>query len=85
MAITYFDPKTARGSVDSGRCLRARFRNMGEVCTLVLFIGFSEATKICRAVVWCIVYMQAEEVGTASRDPSHDIYVLYISLKLDKY
>ena len=34
----HFDPKTARGSVDRGRCLRARFRDMGEVCTLVLFI-----------------------------------------------
>ena len=34
----HFDPKTARGSVDCGRCLRARFRYMGEVCTLVLFI-----------------------------------------------
>ena len=37
-AITYFDPKTARGSVDCGKCLRVRFRYMGEVCTLVLFI-----------------------------------------------
>ena len=38
MAITYFDPKTARGPVGCGRCLRLRFRVMGEVCTLVLFI-----------------------------------------------
>ena len=39
VAIMHFDPKTARGSVDSGRCLRAQFRDMGEVCTLVLFIS----------------------------------------------
>ena len=37
----HFDPKTARGCVDCGRCLRARFRDMGEVCTLVLFISVS--------------------------------------------
>ena len=35
MTITYFDPKTARGSVDCEKCLRARFRYMGEVCTLI--------------------------------------------------
>ena len=44
MAITYFDPKTARGSVDCGKCLRARFRYMGEVCTLVLFIFLAHTT-----------------------------------------
>ena len=38
MAIMHFEPKTARGSVDCGMCLRARFRDMGEVCTLVLLI-----------------------------------------------
>ena len=36
----HFDPKTARVSVDCGRCLRARYRDMGEVCTLVLFICY---------------------------------------------
>ena len=44
MAIMHFDPKTARGSVDCVRCLRARFRDMGEVCTLVLFIVSVEAS-----------------------------------------
>ena len=35
----YFDPETARGSVDCGRCSRVWFRYcMGEVCTSVLFI-----------------------------------------------
>ena len=38
MAIMHFDPKTAHGSVDCRRCLRAWFRDMGEVCTLVVFI-----------------------------------------------
>ena len=38
MAIMHFDTKTARVSVASGRCLRVRFRDMSEVCTLVLFI-----------------------------------------------
>ena len=38
MAIVHFDPKTARGSVSCGRSLRARFRDMGEVCTLLIFV-----------------------------------------------
>ena len=46
MAIAYFDPKTSRGYVDCGRCLRARFRYMGEVCTLVLFIQNSNVTSL---------------------------------------
>ena len=48
----HFDPKTARGSVDCGRCLRARFRDMGEVCTLVLFI----------ALLPCVLYSMHGEV-----------------------
>ena len=44
LAITYFDPKTARGSVDCGRCPRVWFRYMGEVCTLVLFILEAKGT-----------------------------------------
>ena len=48
MAIAYFDPKTARGSVDCGRCLRVQFRDMGEVRTSVLFIY---AQFMCISVV----------------------------------
>ena len=50
MAIAYFDPKTARGSVDCGKCLRARFRDMGEVCTLVLFIVLVEQCSMFRVI-----------------------------------
>ena len=48
MVIAYFDPKVARGS-DRGRCLRARFGYMGEVCTLVLFIYISRAEAMASA------------------------------------
>ena len=46
MAIAYFDPKTARASVDCGKCFRARFRDMGEVCTSVLLHRFSQSLKL---------------------------------------
>ena len=51
MAIMHFDPKTARGSVDCGRCLRARFRDMGEVLKCFSFskVALIHRTTVCGA------------------------------------
>ena len=47
----HFDPKTARGSVDCGRCLRPRFQDMGKVLCVTRKTFFKPASDQVK-VIW---------------------------------